>query len=245
MKPQVFVSGGTRGIGLAICTKLAEKGYEIAFTCKSSVSNAEALAEELSKRCATRVEAFSMDLAQVPSIEAAAEKVLEKFPNLTAIVNNAGVSVDGLIARYKPEQFDEVIGTNLRGAFFATQSLLRPLLKARQGSIVFMTSVVGQSGNAGQTAYAASKAGLIGIAKSLAQELSSRNIRVNCVAPGFIQTDMTQALPESTKQSILAKIPLSAFGSTDDVAHAVSFLLGPESKYITGQVLAVNGGMYM
>lgn len=245
MKPQVFVSGGTRGIGQAICGKLAEKGFEVAFTYKSSASQAEAFAADLAKRFATRVEAFQMDLTQVPSIESASDKILASFPNLTALVNNAGVSVDGLIARYKPEQFDEVVGTNLRGAFFATQSLLRPLLKARSGSIVFMTSVVGQSGNAGQTAYAASKAGLIGIAKSLAQELSSRSIRVNCVSPGFIQTDMTQALPEATKQSILTKIPLGTFGSTDDVANAVAFLLGPESKYITGQVLAVNGGMYM
>ncbi|HRK02880.1 MAG TPA: 3-oxoacyl-ACP reductase FabG [Oligoflexia bacterium] len=247
MKPQVLITGGSRGIGKAICETLAAGGYEVALTYRSSSSAlaVEQFAKTLSERHNTRVEAFGMDISQTSSIDQAAETILSRFGNLTGIVNNAGLAIDGLFARFRPEQFDEILNTNLRGAYFVTQAFLRPLLKARSGSVVFISSVVGQSGNAGQSAYSAAKAGLLGVAKSLALELASRNIRVNAVTPGFIETDMTGALPEATKQAILPKIPLGAFGSPKDVAGAVAFLLGPDSRYITGQVLAVNGGMYM
>lgn len=243
-RPQALVTGGTRGIGKAICQELAANGYDVAFTYRSNAELALALEKELTEKGA-RAKGYSVDSGDAAALEAGLEKVLADFPAIEVLVNNAGISIDGLAMRFKLEDFDRLMDTNVRGAFLTTQAVLRPMMKARRGSIIFVSSVIGQMGNAGQTAYSATKAALMGMTKSLAKEVGSRGIRVNAIAPGFIQTDMTSALPDQNKESILAQIPLGSLGQPEDIAKAVSFLSSPASRYITGQVLAVNGGMYM
>jgi 3-oxoacyl-[acyl-carrier protein] reductase len=178
-------------------------------------------------------------------VDSAIKQVVEKFGDIDGVVNNAGITKDGLLMRMKSEDFDAVVNTNLRGTFLVTKGFLRTMIKARKGSIVNITSVIGQTGNAGQANYAASKAGTEGFSRSVAQEVASRNVRVNCVAPGFIDTEMTSELTEDQKKGILTKIPMERMAQAEEVATAVAFLLSEDAKYITGHTLSVNGGLFM
>ncbi|MEW6058290.1 MAG: 3-oxoacyl-[acyl-carrier-protein] reductase [Bdellovibrionota bacterium] len=243
-RPQALVTGGSRGIGRAICLELARSGYDVAFTYRSNEAMAASLVNEITQTGAM-AKSYAVDVANTEELQSNLEKVLGDFPHLEVLVNNAGITIDGLALRYKLEDFDKLINTNLRGAYITTQAVLRPLMKARKGSIIFISSLSGEMGNPGQTVYSATKAALIGLTKSLAKEIGSRGIRVNCVTPGFIKTDMTSALPAENKEGIVAQIPLGAFGEPEDIAKVVAFLASPSSKYMTGQVLAVNGGLYM
>lgn len=238
---KILVTGGSRGIGAGIVRELANSGAQVAFTYSSNQSAAEKILSEL------KGEHFivPMNMEDQKSIESGVSQVLEKFGSLDGLVNNAGITHDQLILRMSPEDFDKVYGVNLRGAFFCTKLCLKPMLKARKGSIVHISSVVGHTGNPGQTNYTAMKAGLEGFSRSLALELSSRNIRSNCVAPGFIESDMTHALTDAQKEQLLERIPLGRIGTAQDVANCVSFLLSDVSSYMTGQTLHVNGGMYL
>ncbi len=188
---------------------------------------------------------LKLDIADEASVASAFEEISAKWGRIDGLVNNAGVTRDQLLLRMKTDDFQAVLDTNLKGTFLCTRAAAKMMLKARSGSIVNITSVIGEMGNAGQSNYAASKAGTEGFSKSVAQEIGSRSIRVNCVAPGFIVTDMTDAMTEQAKAAILSKVPLGTLGDVDDVANAVSFLLSDEAKYITGHTLSVNGGMYM
>lgn len=238
-----FVTGGSRGIGKSIVQLLANSGARVAF----SYAQGEAAAQELLKTLPGEGHfAVQLKLENPESITQAVDTVMEKFGgNIDGLVNNAGLTRDGLLMRMKVEDWDDVLNANLRGSFLVTQGFLRTFIKARKGSIVNITSVIGRMGNAGQANYAASKAGLIGFTKSLAKEVGSRGVRVNCVAPGFIKTDMTKDLNPEVQATILTQIPLGQFGEAEDIAQAVKFLLQPESRYITGLTLDVNGGMYM
>lgn len=237
-----FVTGGGRGIGKAIVQQLAQAGAQVAFSYASNEASAQEVLKSLPGEGHFVV---PLKLEDPQSIEAACEKVLEKFPQLTGLVNNAGLTRDGLMLRMKLSDWDDVINTNLRGTFLVTQGFLKAFVKSRQGSIVNVASVIGRIGNAGQANYAASKAGLFGFTKSLAREVGSRGIRVNAVAPGFIKTDMTKDLSEDVQKQLLSQVPLGYLAEPEDVAHAVKFLLSPESRYITGHTLDVNGGMFM
>jgi 3-oxoacyl-[acyl-carrier protein] reductase len=238
----ILVTGGSRGIGAGIVKRLAAEGAQVAFTYTSRPDAAEEVRKSLPGDGHICIE---MNVADEASIDVGFKVVLEKFGKLDGLVNNAGITKDQLLLRMKAEDFDQVTHTNLRGTFLCTKAATKVMLKARQGSIVQITSVIGHSGNAGQANYAASKAGVDAMTKSIAQEVGSRNIRLNCVAPGFITTEMTDVLPDAQKNAILAQIPLQKFGTTDDVASAVTFLLSDDSVYMTGQTLHVNGGMYM
>lgn len=238
----VLVTGGSRGIGAGIVARLAADGARIAYSYTSRPDDAEKLLSTLPGSGHLMLE---MNINSEESIEAGFKTALDAFGKLDGLVNNAGVTRDQLLLRMKTEDFEQVIQTNLRGTFICTKMAVKLMLKARQGSIVNVTSVIGHSGNAGQANYAASKAGIDAMTKSIAQEVGSRQIRLNCVAPGFISTEMTAVLPEAQKNAILQKVPLQKFGTTQDVAAAVSFLLSDDSTYITGQTLHVNGGMYM
>jgi 3-oxoacyl-[acyl-carrier protein] reductase len=239
---KIFVTGGSRGIGAGIVKILAQKGAQVAFT----YSSREDAAQQVLKSLPGEGHFFlPMDIKDETSIQKAVETVLEKFSEVDGVVNNAGITKDTLLLRMKAADFDQVINTNLRGTFLVTKAFLKSMLKARRGSIVNITSVIGQTGNPGQANYAASKAGTEAFARSTAAEVASRGIRVNCVAPGFIATEMTHILSEDLKNQILEKIPLGRIAEPDEVAYAVAFLLGDESKYITGQTLNVNGGLYM
>lgn len=239
---KIFVTGGSRGIGASIVQVLAEKGAQVAFSFSSREESAQKI---LSSLPGTGHMIVQMDISKEDSVTAAVEKVVAHFGEVDGIVNNAGVTKDQLLLRMKTEDFDSVIQTNLRGTFLVTRGFLKPLIKARKGSIVNITSIIGQTGNAGQANYAASKAGTEAFCKSIAQEVASRNVRVNCVAPGFINTEMTEVLTDDQKNGILSKIPLGTIADPKEIAYAVSFLLSDESKYITGHTLSVNGGMYM
>ncbi|OFZ18386.1 MAG: 3-oxoacyl-[acyl-carrier-protein] reductase [Bdellovibrionales bacterium RBG_16_40_8] len=238
----IIVTGGSRGIGAAIAKRLAEDGARIALTYTSKPEAAEEVRKSLPGEGHL---ALQINIANEDSVEAGLKVVLEQFDKIDGLVNNAGITKDQLLLRMKAEDFDQVIQTNLRGTYLCTRAVSKVMLKARQGSIVNITSVIGHSGNPGQANYAASKGGITAFSKSIAQEIGSRNIRINCVAPGFIVTEMTDVLPETQKNAILAKIPLQKFGNTEDIAAAVSFLLSDDAVYITGQTLHVNGGMSM
>lgn len=239
---KIVVTGGSRGIGAAIVKLLADEGAQVAFTYSSREESAQQVAHTLKGEGHFYLK---MDISQEESITSAVEHILEKWPDIDGVVNNAGITKDQLLMRMKSEDFDSVIGTNLRGTFLVTKAFSKIMMKARKGSIVNITSVIGQTGNAGQANYAASKAGTVAFSKSVAQELGSRNVRLNCVAPGFIATEMTEVLGEDTKEKILSKIPLQKIGDGQDVAYAVRYLLSDESKYITGHTINVNGGMFM
>lgn len=239
---KIFVTGGSRGIGAATVKTLANFGAQVAFTYSSNEQAAKNILNELPGE---GHKIISMNLADESSVMAAMDELLKHFSNIDGVVNNAGITKDQLLLRMKTEDFDAVLDTNLKGNFLIIKALSKVMMKARKGSIVNITSVIGQTGNAGQSNYAASKAGLIGFSKSIAQELGSRNLRVNCVAPGFISTDMTDSLTEEQKKQILTKIPLETLGTAQDVANAIAFLLSDASKYISGHTLNVNGGMYM
>jgi 3-oxoacyl-[acyl-carrier protein] reductase len=238
-----FITGASRGIGRACALSLAEAGARVAVAARN-MEQLEALAQEL--RSHGR-EAFpvSIDLANPESIKEAISKTAKDFGPIAILVNNAGITKDGLALRMKKEDWDTVISTNLTGAFLTIQQVLQGMMRERWGRIINISSVVGEMGNAGQANYVASKAGLIGLTKSIAQEMGSRNITVNAVAPGFVETDMTQSLTQELKDKMLANIPLKRIGRAEDVAAAVRFLASEEAGYITGHVLDVNGGIYM
>jgi 3-oxoacyl-[acyl-carrier protein] reductase len=238
-----MVTGASRGIGRACALELAKAGAKVALAARQT----DRLEEVAAEIRAGGGEAFvaAIDLAAHDSIKAAFARVQKEFGRIDILVNNAGVTKDGLALRMKPDDWNLVLQTNLSGAFFCIQQVLSPMMRERWGRIVNISSVVGEAGNAGQANYVASKAGLIGLTKSLAQELGSRNITVNAVAPGFVETDMTSVLKEEVKAKITQGIPLGRIGRPEEVAAAVRFLVSEEAGYITGNVIDVNGGMYM
>ena len=239
-----IVTGGSRGIGRAVCLALAAQGMNVVVNYAGSA----AAAEETAALCREKgVEAITVqaDVSCEAGAEALFAAATAAFGRVDVLVNNAGITRDGLILRMSEEDFDAVLSTNLKGAFLCAKKAARLMMKQRYGRIVCISSVVGVRGNAGQASYAASKAGVIGLVKSLAKELASRGVTANAVAPGFIDTDMTRALPEAVREGILSQIPQARFGEAADVAHAVAFLSGENAGYITGQVLCVDGGMAM
>lgn len=235
-----FVTGATRGIGLAIAERLADAGAFVIGTATSETG-----AASISAKLGARGRGIVLDVTNAEAALAAVNAVVTEFGRIDILVNNAGITRDQLAMRMTDEAWDAVIATNLTAAFRLSRTVLRPMMKARFGRIINITSVVGAMGNAGQANYAAAKAGLIGMSKSIAREVASRNITVNCVAPGFIDTDMTKGLPEEHKKALLAQIPAQRLGQTDDIAAAVAFLASEPAGYITGTVLHVNGGMFM
>lgn len=238
-----LVTGGTRGIGRAIAARLARDGVRVFLTGRDA-GKAEEAARALSAE-GGELFGIALDVSQRGSVEAAFDTILTREKRLDILVNNAGITRDGLLLRMKPADWDQVLATNLSGLFHCCQAALRPMLRQKEGRIVNITSVVGLMGNAGQTNYAASKAGIVGFTKALAREVASRNITVNAVAPGFIATDMTAELSEEARAALLASIPMGRMGSPAEVAGVVTFLVSGAAAYITGQVLQVNGGMYM
>jgi 3-oxoacyl-[acyl-carrier protein] reductase len=237
-----FVTGASRGIGAAIARQLARQGAHVVAAARGT--NAQAVVDEITT-AGGRAEAIALDVTESGAAEAAVTSAVERHGRLDVLVSNAGIARDQLMLRMRREDWDAVLTTNLTAAYALTQAALKPMIRQRAGRIICISSVVGQSGNAGQANYAASKAGLIGFAKAVAQEVASRGITVNVVAPGLIDTDMTRAIAESARGDWASKIPLRRMGTPDDVAAAVCFLASDEASYITGQVLAVNGGMYM
>jgi 3-oxoacyl-[acyl-carrier protein] reductase len=238
-----FVTGASRGIGRAIALTLCRANFDVVLASPDIERN-EQVAEEI-RSCSGQASTINLDVTSAESVKETFAKTLKDKSRIDILINNAGVTRDGLAMRMKPADWDLVLNLNLSGAFRCTQAVLPGMMKNRWGRIVNITSVVGQAGSAGQANYAASKAGMIGMTKSLAQEIGSRGITVNAVAPGYIETDMTKVLPEEVKGKILEKVPLGRIGQPDDIAHAVKFLCSEEAGYITGHVLAVNGGMYM
>jgi 3-oxoacyl-[acyl-carrier protein] reductase len=238
------VTGAGRGIGHAIAVRLASEGARVVSVSRTE-ANAQKTADEINTVRADAAKAYSVDVADHAAVQTIGAQILEDFGRVDILVNNAGVTRDGLSMRMPVEDWDTVLNTNLKGAFNFVQALMRPMIKQRSGRIINISSVIGLIGNAGQANYAASKAGLIGLTKSLARELASRGITVNAIAPGLIETDMTGVLSDEIRQSILQKIPLGKLGQPDDIAAAVAYLASAEASYITGQVLAVDGGMVM
>jgi 3-oxoacyl-[acyl-carrier protein] reductase len=238
-----LVTGATRGIGRAIALALARARARVVGTATTD-DGAAAIAAYLQAEGAGG-EGLRLDVAEGAAVEAAVAGVAERVGGIAILVNNAGITRDNLLLRMKDEEWDAIMDVNLKSAYRLSKAVLRGMMKARHGRIINIGSVVGVSGNAGQTNYAAAKAGLIGLTKSLAQEVGSRNITVNCVAPGFIDTDMTRALTEAQRAQLVERIPLGRLGLPEDVAHAVTFLASREAGYITGATLHVNGGMYM
>ena len=238
------VTGGSRGIGRAVCLALAAEGYDL---CVNYSGNAEAAAEtvRLCEEAGVQAVAVQADVSTAEGAEGLMAAAVERFGRIDVLVNNAGVTRDGLLVRMSEEDFDRVVDTNLKGAFLCCRAAAKRMMRRRYGRIVNLSSVVGLRGNSGQANYAASKAGLIGLTKSLAKELATRNVTVNAVAPGFITTDMTDAMPEAARADTLNTIPAGRAGLPGEVAHAVAFLAAEESAYITGQVLSVDGGMAM
>ena len=237
------VTGAGRGIGRAIALKFANEGADVVVVSRT-VENSEKVANEIAA-LGRKAWAFAVDVADSTAVSAAAEKILADCGKVDILVNNAGVTRDGLLMRMSDADWDTVLNTNLKGAFFFTKAFSRAFAKQRSGRIINISSVIGLIGNAGQCNYAASKAGLIGFTLSVAKELAGRGITVNAIAPGFIETDMTAELNETLKAEILKKIPMGALGQADDIAGAALYLASPSARYVTGQVLTVDGGMVM
>ncbi len=235
------VTGASRGIGRAVAVALAKEGARVVVNYAGN----EAAANETAKLCGDGAVVMKFDVSKRDEVDAAFDEVKQKLGGLHVLVNNAGISKDGLLLRFKDDDWAQTLATNLTGAFQCARAGARMMTKQRWGRIINISSVVGQSGNAGQVAYASAKAGLLGLTKTLAQELASRSVTVNAVTPGFIDTDMTAALNEQQRAAILEQIPLRFIGAAEDVAHAVAYLASDKARYVTGHVLAVNGGMYM
>lgn len=238
-----LVTGGARGIGKTIAEDLAKKGVNLAIADVSAESASET-AKELAAR-GVKTQSIRLDVSKSDQVVKAFEDIVREFGRIDIVVNNAGITRDGLVLRMKEEDWDAVININLKGVFLCSKEAVKVMVKQKYGRIINIASVVAFMGNPGQANYSASKAGIVGLTKTVAREYASRGITVNAVAPGFIATAMTDALAENVKQEMLKSIPVGKFGSVEDVAHAVSFLASPESGYITGQVIHVNGGMYM
>ena len=240
-----LITGGSRGIGKAIAKKFAKEGYDIVINYVSESAELGKVKEEIIENRNVDILFVKADVTNYNGCEEMIKEVINKFGRIDVLVNNAGITKDGLLMRMKEEDFDKVIEVNLKGTFNVTKNVIPYMMKQRSGKIVNISSVVGIGGNAGQANYAASKAGIIGFTKSIAKELASRNILANCVAPGFIKTDMTDVLSDAVKENINKQIPLNKMGEADEVANAVYFLASEENTYITGQVLNVDGGMIM
>ena len=240
----VLVTGGTRGIGRALVEAFAEAGANVAFTFRSSSDAATALVDALEDQ-GTEALSLQGDVADLEAAQSHVDAVLDRWDTIDVLVNNAGITRDGLMLRMTEEDWDDVIDTNLKGAFNFCKAAYMPMMRQQSGSIVNISSVVGTTGNAGQTNYAASKAGIVGFSKSLAKELGSRNVTVNVVAPGYVQTDMTEELDTETQEAILNAVPLDRLAEPDEIADAVLFLASPAAAYVTGHVLHVNGGLSM
>jgi 3-oxoacyl-[acyl-carrier protein] reductase len=238
------ITGGTRGIGLAVAKRLSADGYDLLLTYRDDAAAAKSAQEELSPS-GRQVTVVAADIATADGAGAAIEAAMQQLGRLDVLVNNAGITRDTLLMRMNDDDWDDVLTTNLKGAFLTSKAAIRPMLRQRSGRIVNLSSVVGLVGNAGQANYAAAKAGLIGFTKSLAKEVGSRGITVNAVAPGFIATRMTETLPEESKKTILERTPLGRFGTPEDVAGVVAFLVGPDASFITGHTLTVDGGLFM
>ena len=239
-----IVTGASRGIGRAIALNLAAAGAHIVAVYQQNKEKADELAQEiepLGRACLT----VKADVAVEDEVNALIDQTMTQFGKIDILVNNAGMTKDGLIMRMKTEDWHSVLNVNLSGMFYALKAVTKPMMKQRSGKIVFITSIIGLTGNAGQANYAAAKAGVIGLMKSAAKEFASRGIQVNAVAPGFIDTDMTKGLNDEVKNTYLEQIPLKRFGRVEDVAEAVKFLVSEKADYITGQVIHVNGGLYM
>jgi len=238
-----LVTGASRGIGAAILQELGKQGATVIGTATSE-QGAEKISTALSQAGVKGI-GLELDVNDPAQIEAILKTIAEQFGDITILVNNAGITRDTLLMRMKEEDWDDVVSTNLKSVFRMSQAVLRPMMKARAGRIISISSVVGHMGNAGQTNYAAAKAGMSGFTKSLASEVGSRGITVNCVAPGFIDTDMTRELQEEHRNKLLERIPLGRLGKVEDIASAVAFLASPAAGYISGETLHINGGMYM
>ncbi|MDD4504688.1 MAG: 3-oxoacyl-[acyl-carrier-protein] reductase [Clostridiaceae bacterium] len=239
-----IVTGGSRGIGKSIALELASKGANVVVNCTKSIESAEAVIKEIQAMGVAGM-AVRADVSKSEEVENLVNEVLNTFGSIDILINNAGITRDNLLIRMTEKDFDDVISTNLKGAFLCTKSVSRAMIKQKSGKIINVSSVVGIVGNAGQSNYAAAKAGLIGFTKSMAKELAKRGINVNAVAPGFIETDMTSRLPEKVKEEFVNNIPLMRIGKPKDIAKAVLFLASEYSDYITGQVINIDGGMVM
>ena len=239
------VTGSTRGIGRSVVEKLAESGANVVIIGSSAIEKIQEIANEITAKYGVEALAVQANVTSKEAVKKLVDATLEKFGRVDILVNNAGITRDGLFMRMKDEDWDSVMDVNLKGIFYVTQGFYRTMTKQRSGSIINMTSVVGLTGNMGQVNYATSKAGLIGMTKSLARESAKRNVRVNAIAPGYIKSDMTDAISDTAKDSMLNSIPLGKMGEPEDIANAVLFLASDLSTYITGQTISVNGGMIM
>jgi 3-oxoacyl-[acyl-carrier protein] reductase len=241
---RALITGGSRGIGASIARKLAQDGFHVFVNYSSSEVKAREVVEQITA-AGGKADLCGFDVSNSEAVDAKLDWIAKDFGPLAVLVNNAGVTIDGLLMRLKDEDLDKTLAIDLKGAIYCTRAVCRQMMRARSGSVIQISSVIGEMGNAGQSAYAAAKSGLIGFSKSVAKELGSRQIRVNVITPGFIETDMTGALTDVQKEAILRSVPLGTLGAPEDIASLASFLASPASRYITGQVIGVNGGMYM
>lgn len=239
-----LVTGGSRGIGHAIALELARQGANVAVTANASLAGAESVAEEI-RALGRNAVAAQCNISDAGQVEKLISQVLTSLGSLDIVVNNAGVTKDALVLRMSEEDWDTVLDTNLKGTFLVTRAALKPMIKQRHGKIVNITSVIGLIANPGQANYSASKAGIIGFTRTIAKEVASRNIQANCVAPGFIETAMTDALSQEQRDNIIKGIPANRLGSPQDIANVVAFLCSPSASYITGQTITVDGGMIL
>ena len=242
--PTALVTGASRGIGRTIALTLAARGYHVYVNYSSNIERAQNVLSQI-QASGGHGELCPFDVSQSAAVDVAFEAIGKSRGPLSVLVNNAGITADALLVRMKDEDLDRVIDVDLKGAIYCTRAAAKQMMRSRSGSIIQISSVIGEMGNAGQSAYAAAKAGLIGFSKAVAKELASRTVRVNVITPGFIDTEMTEVLTDAQKEVILRNIPVGSLGKPEDVAHLTAFLASPESRYITGQVIGVNGGLYI